>query len=46
MRPVIINNFLHSARILADGCEKFLTFSVKGTDAQHRSHRAPMSPTA
>ena len=31
MRPVIINNFLHSARILADGCEKFLTFSVKGT---------------
>ena len=31
MRPVIINNFLHSARILADGCEKFLTYSVKGT---------------
>src|SRR5579871_4605373 len=24
MRPIIINNFLHSARILADGCEKFL----------------------
>jgi fumarate hydratase class II len=23
MRPVIINDFLHSARILADGCEKF-----------------------
>ena len=32
MRPVIINNFLHSARILGDGCEKFLTFSVKGTE--------------
>jgi fumarate hydratase class II len=32
MRPVIINNFLHSARILADGCEKFRTFSVEGTD--------------
>ena len=31
MRPVIINNFLHSARILADGCEKFLAYSVKGT---------------
>jgi fumarate hydratase, class II len=32
MRPVIINNFLHSATILADGCEKFRTFSVEGTD--------------
>ncbi|ACF00079.1 fumarate hydratase, class II [Rhodopseudomonas palustris TIE-1] len=32
MRPVIINNFLHSARILADGCEKFRTYSVEGTD--------------
>ncbi|MFJ9712640.1 class II fumarate hydratase [Streptomyces sp. NPDC101234] len=31
MRPVIINNFLHSARILADGMEKFRTFSVSGT---------------
>ena len=31
MRPVIINNFLHSARILGDGCEKFLEFSVQGT---------------
>ena len=31
MRPIIINNFLHSARILADGCEKFLTYSVEGT---------------
>jgi fumarate hydratase class II len=31
MRPVIINNFLHSARILGDGCEKFLEFSVRGT---------------
>jgi len=32
MRPVIINNFLHSARILGDGIEKFLTYSVKGTE--------------
>ena len=31
MRPIIINNFLHSARILADGCGKFRTFSVTGT---------------
>jgi fumarate hydratase, class II len=31
MRPIIINNFLHSARILADGCEKFRVFSVEGT---------------
>jgi fumarate hydratase, class II len=32
MRPIIINNFLHSARILADGCEKFRTYSVEGTE--------------
>ena len=31
MRPIIINNFLHSARILADGCEKFRVYSVEGT---------------
>jgi len=31
MRPIIINNFLHSARILGDGCEKFRTFSVEDT---------------
>src|SRR6202044_1797490 len=31
MRPIIINNFLHSARVLADGMEKFRTFSVSGT---------------
>ncbi|WP_426132617.1 class II fumarate hydratase [Pseudomonas sp. PWP3-1b2] len=32
MRPIIINNFLHSATILADGCEKFRTYSVEGTE--------------
>jgi fumarate hydratase class II len=32
MRPIIINNFLHSARILADGCAKFRVFSVEGTE--------------
>jgi fumarate hydratase class II len=31
MRPLIIHNFLHSARILADGCEKFRIYSVEGT---------------
>jgi fumarate hydratase class II len=31
MRPIIINNFLHSARILGDGCEKFRMFSVEDT---------------
>ena len=35
MRPIIINNFLHSARILADGCEKFREFSVEGTELNH-----------
>ena len=32
MRPIIINNFLHSARILGDGVTKFLTYSVRGTE--------------
>jgi fumarate hydratase, class II len=31
MRPNIINNFLHSARILGDACDKFRRYSVKGT---------------
>ena len=31
MRPIIINSFMHSARILGDGCEKFRIFSVEGT---------------
>ena len=31
MRPVIINNFIHSARILGDACDKFRRFSVEGT---------------
>lgn len=36
MRPVIINNFLHSARILADGCEKFRLYSVEGTELNRK----------
>jgi fumarate hydratase class II len=35
MRPIIINNFLHSARILGDASEKLRRFSVEGT----RLHR-------
>jgi fumarate hydratase class II len=31
MRPVIINNFIHSARILGEACDKFRRFSVEGT---------------
>ncbi|HEY0181569.1 MAG TPA: class II fumarate hydratase [Rhodopila sp.] len=31
MRPIIINNVLHCARILADGMEKFRLYSVDGT---------------
>ena len=31
MRPIIISNVLHSARILGDMCEKLRTFSVEGT---------------
>jgi fumarate hydratase class II len=32
MRPIIINNVLHSIRILADGCDRFRRFSVEGTE--------------
>ena len=31
MRPVVIRNFLHSARILTDGCEKFRIYTIEGT---------------
>jgi fumarate hydratase, class II len=36
MRPIIINNVLHSIRILADGCEKFRVFSVEGTELNEK----------
>ncbi|MCH6169308.1 class II fumarate hydratase [Pseudonocardia alaniniphila] len=32
MRPIIINNVLHSARILADASDKLRRYSVAGTD--------------
>ncbi len=37
MRPIIINNVLHSIRILGDACQKMRTFSVEGTQL-NRSH--------
>jgi fumarate hydratase class II len=36
MRPIIINNFLHSARILGDACEKLRQFSIEGTRLNRR----------
>ncbi len=35
MRPIVIGNVLHSATILADGCEMFRRFSVEGTALDH-----------
>ncbi|WP_433287866.1 class II fumarate hydratase [Pseudonocardia sp. CA-142604] len=32
MRPIIVNNVLHSARILADASDKLRRYSVAGTD--------------
>jgi fumarate hydratase, class II len=45
MRPVIINNFLHSATILADGCEKFRTYSVEGTELDRERIKAHVDNT-
>jgi fumarate hydratase class II len=36
MRPIIISNVLHCARILADGAEKFRLHSVMGTRVNER----------
>jgi fumarate hydratase class II len=32
MRPIVINHFLHAAHILGDASDKFLRFSVEGTE--------------
>jgi fumarate hydratase class II len=32
MRPMLIANFLHSARILSDACTTFRTYAIEGTD--------------
>jgi len=36
MRPLVIDNFLRSARLLADGCERFRVFSVDGTSLNEK----------
>ena len=36
MRPIIVNNVLHSARILGDACQKLREFSVEGTELDHQ----------
>jgi fumarate hydratase class II len=41
MRPIIVNNILHSAEVLGDACEKFRLFSVQGTQL-NRPHIAEM----
>jgi len=41
MRPIVINNFLHSARVLGDACDKFRRFSAEGT----RLNRARIEET-
>ncbi|HMK63575.1 MAG TPA: class II fumarate hydratase, partial [Acidimicrobiales bacterium] len=35
MRPIIINNVLHSARIIGDAADKLRRFSIEGTDLDH-----------
>ena len=34
MRPIIVNNILHSARILGDGCEKFRLVLGRGDETE------------
>ena len=46
MRPVIINNFLHSARILADGCDKFRDLLGRGHRARTETRSRNMSRAA
>jgi fumarate hydratase class II len=35
MRPLVINSFLHSARILGDACEKLRLYQIEGTRLNH-----------
>ena len=32
MRPIVINNFLHSARIIGDACQKFQAYCIDGIE--------------
>jgi fumarate hydratase class II len=36
MRPIVIYNFLHAARLLAGACENFRVFCVEGIDLNHK----------
>ena len=51
MRPIVINNFLHSARILGDACEKLQTYCIDGVQLNKDQidqyvHRSLMLVTA
>jgi fumarate hydratase, class II len=51
MRPIVINNFLHSARILGDACEKLRTYCINGIQLNTEQidqyvHRSLMLVTA
>jgi fumarate hydratase, class II len=51
MRPIVINNFLHSARILGDAAEKLQTYCIDGVQLNtdqidHYVHRSLMLVTA
>jgi fumarate hydratase, class II len=43
MRPIVINNFLHSARILGDACEKFRVYCVEGLELDRRQIAAHLA---
>jgi len=36
MRPIVINDFLHSARVLGDACDKLRVFSVEGAQLDRK----------
>jgi fumarate hydratase class II len=36
MRPIIINNALHSIRIIGDMCDKMRTYSIEGTELNRK----------
>jgi fumarate hydratase class II len=51
MRPIVVSNFLHSARILGDACEKLQTYCIEGTklnsgQIEDYVHRSLMLVTA
>jgi fumarate hydratase class II len=51
MRPIVVNNFLHSARILGDACQKLQTYCIDGVQLNNDQidqyvHRSLMLVTA